>query len=247
MAITRLPSSYSSLLPQYFATTPSNVESKKFSGTAEESVKPAIDELLNLIQEFVKQFAQDGFEGAGQKPAPVGGASNGRCGGGGGGGGGGELPFSLEGEQTPPELGFQQPGSPQTPFSGSGNGDAVAEEIAQDAVSWNYDRSPGKSFDDAVANENNFDASKSGICTDMALEAAQRFEAEGIDARVVGGKTDKGNHAWVEYKGADGQWKAFDPTAAATTKDAQTALDPYNGNTYQYGETIGIYEEIPAI
>lgn len=79
----------------------------------------------------------------------------------------------------------------------------------------------------------------------MALEAVQRFEAAGVEARVVGGETNKGNHAWVEYKGEDGQWKRFDPTAAACTKDANQAINTDN-NVYDYGNIIATYDEVPA-
>ena len=119
------------------------------------------------------------------------------------------------------------------PSSGK-SAEQVAQDIAKDATSWNYDYSGGKTWDAAMNNASNFDASKSGVCVDMAIEAEQRFEQAGVDARVVFGKTDRGDHAWVEFKDDKGQYQAFDPTAAACTKKADEAITPYDGSAYKY-------------
>jgi transglutaminase-like putative cysteine protease len=123
-------------------------------------------------------------------------------------------------------------GTQQTTHS---NPDAVAQQIAQNATGWNYDNSGGKTWDQTVANENNFDQSKSGVCVDMATEAAQEFEAQGVNARVVFGDTNLGGHAWVEYQEPDGSWASFDPTAAACSKNADAAITPMDNGIYQYG------------
>ncbi|MBN8471192.1 transglutaminase domain-containing protein [Corallococcus exiguus] len=119
------------------------------------------------------------------------------------------------------------------PSSGK-SADAVAQDIAKEATSWKYDYSGGKTWDAAMKNSSNFDASKSGVCVDMAIEAEQRFEQAGVDARVVFGNTDRGAHAWVEFKDDKGQFQAFDPTAAACTKKADDAITPYDSGAYQY-------------
>ncbi|MBZ4332881.1 transglutaminase-like domain-containing protein [Corallococcus sp. AS-1-12] len=119
------------------------------------------------------------------------------------------------------------------PSSGK-SADAVAQDIAKEATSWKYDYSGGKSWDAAMKNAGNFDASKSGVCVDMAIEAEQRFEQAGVDAQVVFGNTDQGLHAWVEFKDDKGQFQAFDPTAAACTKKADDAITPYDGGAYKY-------------
>lgn len=246
MSISRLPSSSSYRLPPRAPVAPAET---KYADAPASKQQPSIDELMKLLQELIKALTQDGFEPS-QKGGGGGGGGGGIPGGGGGGGGGvppAGGPGGLEalGEGGPTDLGLDSPPGQGPSFNGSGNADAVAQQIAQDATSWNYDNSGGKSFDAAVGYENTFDASKSGICTDMAVEAAQRFEAAGIDARVVGGETNKGNHAWVEYKGADGEWKRFDPTAAACTKDASQAINTDN-NVYNYGNVIAYYEDVPA-
>ncbi|WP_434300300.1 transglutaminase-like domain-containing protein [Corallococcus exiguus] len=119
------------------------------------------------------------------------------------------------------------------PSSGK-SADQVAQDIAKEATSWKYDYSGGKTWDAAMKNSSNFDASKSGVCVDMAIEAEQRFEQAGVDARVVFGDTDRGAHAWVEFKDDKGQFQAFDPTAAACTKKADDAITPYDSGAYQY-------------
>lgn len=123
--------------------------------------------------------------------------------------------------------------SAKGPSSGK-SADQVAQDIAKEATSWKYDYSGGKTWDAAMKNASNFDASKSGVCVDMAIEAEQRFEQAGVDARVVFGKTDRGDHAWVEFKDDKGQYQAFDPTAAACTKKADDAITPYDSGAYQY-------------
>lgn len=119
------------------------------------------------------------------------------------------------------------------PSSGK-SADQVAQDIAKEATSWKYDYSGGKTWDAAMKNASSFDASKSGVCVDMAIEAEQRFEQAGVDARVVFGKTDRGDHAWVEFKDDKGQFQAFDPTAAACTKKADDAITPYDSGLYGY-------------
>ncbi|AFE06034.1 hypothetical protein COCOR_04796 [Corallococcus coralloides DSM 2259] len=119
------------------------------------------------------------------------------------------------------------------PSSGK-SADQVAQDIAKEATSWKYDYSGGKSWDAAMKNASTFDASKSGVCVDMAIEAEQRFEQAGVDARVVFGNTDRGLHAWVEFKDDKGQFQAFDPTAAACTKKADDAITPYDSGLYGY-------------
>ncbi|RKG90531.1 transglutaminase-like domain-containing protein [Corallococcus terminator] len=119
------------------------------------------------------------------------------------------------------------------PASGKG-AEQVAQDIAREATSWKYDYTGGKSWQSAMDNAANFDTSKAGVCVDMAIEAEQRFEKEGVEAHVVFGKTAEGGHAWVEFKGDDGKWQAFDPTAAACTKKADDAITPYEGGPYHY-------------
>lgn len=119
------------------------------------------------------------------------------------------------------------------PSSGK-SADQVAQDIAKEATSWKYDYSGGKSWDAAMKNASTFDATKSGVCVDMAIEAEQRFEQAGVDARVVFGNTDRGLHAWVEFKDDKNQFQAFDPTAAACTKKADDAITPYDSGLYGY-------------
>ncbi|RKG59177.1 transglutaminase domain-containing protein [Corallococcus sp. CA054B] len=119
------------------------------------------------------------------------------------------------------------------PSSGK-SADQVAQDIAKEATSWKYDYSGGKTWDAAMKNASTFDASKSGVCVDMAIEAEQRFEKAGVEARVVFGNTDRGAHAWVEFKDDKGQFQAFDPTAAACTKKADDAITPYDSGLYGY-------------
>ncbi|WP_338281588.1 transglutaminase domain-containing protein [Corallococcus caeni] len=129
-----------------------------------------------------------------------------------------------------------EPSKPQGakgPSSGK-SADQVAQDIAKEATSWKYDYSGGKTWDAAMKNAGNFDASKSGVCVDMAIEAEQRFEQAGVEARVAFGNTDQGLHAWVEFKDDKGQFQAFDPTAAACTKKADDAITPYDGGAYKY-------------
>jgi transglutaminase-like putative cysteine protease len=64
-------------------------------------------------------------------------------------------------------------------------------------------------------------ADKSGNCCDLAQVAIEEFRKRGIQARrVLGdiqGKSYSGGHYWCEYMDREtGQWKFFDPTAAAT-------------------------------
>ncbi len=120
--------------------------------------------------------------------------------------------------------------------------DAVAQRIAQEATGWNYDHSGGKTWDQTMANESNFDSSKSGVCTDMAVEAAQKFEQAGVNARVVFGETGQGNHSWVEYQDKNGQWQMFDPTAAAGSKNADSAITPMDNGLYNYGRAFEFHE-----
>jgi len=264
MSISRLSSSSAYRLPPSSQPAPSPIEAKKFGDAPGAGQQQGLDELLRLLQELVKQLSQDGFEpsekgagggggggGGGGIPGGGGGGGGGGIPGGGGGGGGGGIPqVAGPSELGPTDLGLDSPSGSQGPspsFSGAANADAVAQEIAQDATNWNYDNSGGKTWEQTVGNENTFDGSKSGVCTDMALEAAQRFEAAGVDARIVMGETDRGNHAWVEYKGADGQWKGFDPTTAACTDNTQEALNPYQGDAYHYGQVLELHDEIPTI
>ena len=130
--------------------------------------------------------------------------------------------------------------SPST--SKASDPDAVAQKIAKDATGWKYDHTGGKTWEQTKANENRFDQSKSGVCTDMAMEAAQRFKKEGVDARVKFGDTDRGHHAWVEYQDSKGQWKEFDPTAAAGSKNADAAITPRDNGLYNYGKAFSTYE-----
>lgn len=121
------------------------------------------------------------------------------------------------------------------------DGDAVAKKIAKHATHWHYDNTGGKTWQQTLANEDRFDRTKSGVCTDMALQAAQEFERKGVDARVKFGHTSRGNHAWVQYRD-DGKWKMFDPTAAACTKNAKTAITPRDNGLYNYGSTFSTYD-----
>jgi hypothetical protein len=134
-----------------------------------------------------------------------------------------------------------RPSGAGAPGAGASDPDAVANQIAQRAAGWNYDHSGGKTWGQTLSNEGTFDGSKSGVCTDMALEAAQQFKDAGVNARVVFGQTDRGNHAWVEYQDKNGEWKAFDPTAAACTKDPASAITPMDNGLYGYGRTITEY------
>jgi hypothetical protein len=97
-----------------------------------------------------------------------------------------------------------------------------------------------------LSNENNFERSHSGVCTDMALEAAQAFEKKGVNAKVAFGHTSRGNHAWVEYQGPGGKWKMFDPTAAACTRNAKAALTPRDNGCDQYGSVIDTFTPPPG-
>jgi Skp family chaperone for outer membrane proteins len=56
----------------------------------------------------------------------------------------------------------------------------VAQRIAQEATGWNYDYSGGKTWDQTMDNEGTFDSTKSGVCADMAVEAAQKFEESSV-------------------------------------------------------------------
>ncbi|WP_434391226.1 transglutaminase domain-containing protein [Melittangium boletus] len=206
-----------------------------------------LDAVVQQIQQLLKKLNSDGFDAA---PKGAGGA--GKCGSAGRAGGAGNA-GATQGVSAPesaqktsaPKNAIAPESAPKAPApKGAANADEVAKEIAQDATNWKYDYSGGKSFDQAVRNEDTFDSGKAGVCTDMALEAAQRFEAKGVDARVVAGETDRGLHAWVEYKGEDGQYKRFDPTAA-TTKDASKAIDT-DSNGYGYGKIVETYNDIPA-
>jgi hypothetical protein len=69
-----------------------------------------------------------------------------------------------------------------------------------------------------------------------------RFEKEGVNAKVVFGETDLGNHAWVEYQDSKGQWQQFDPTAAASSKNADSAITPLDNGLYNYGKAFANYE-----
>lgn len=150
------------------------------------------------------------------------------------------TPAPAEARPTPPPAQAQGAKGPSTGKSA----DAVAQDIAKEATSWKYDYSGGKTWDAAMKNASNFDATKSGVCVDMAVEAEQRFEQAGVDARVVFGKTAQGDHAWVEFKDDKGQYQAFDPTAAACTKKADDAITPYDGGPYQYQ---GVTEKHDAV
>jgi hypothetical protein len=128
---------------------------------------------------------------------------------------------------TPPAQGAKGP-------SNGKSADAVAQDIASDATKWTYDYTGGKTWDAAMKNADTFDKTKAGVCVDMAIEAEQRFEQAGVEARVVFGKTAQGDHAWTEFKDDKGNWQAFDATAAACTKKADDAITPYDGGPYQY-------------
>jgi hypothetical protein len=132
--------------------------------------------------------------------------------------------------------------SPVSSTSPSADPDAVAQQIAQEATGWTYDHSGGKTWSSTLSNEGTFDGTKSGVCADMAVEAAQRFEEQGVNARVVFGRTQQGNHAWVEYQNANGDWQMFDPTAAACTKNAADAITPQDNGLYGYGSAFDYYE-----
>lgn len=126
--------------------------------------------------------------------------------------------------------------------SKASNPEAVAQKVAKEATGWNYDHTGGKTWEQTKANENRFDSTKSGVCTDMAMDAAQRFKKEGVNARVAFGDTDRGNHAWVEYQNSKGQWEKFDPTAAATSKNADAAITPMDNGMYNYGKAFATYD-----
>jgi hypothetical protein len=135
--------------------------------------------------------------------------------------------------------------SPVNSTSPSAAPDAVAQRIAQEATGWTYDHTGGKTWSQTLGNEDRFDGSKAGVCTDMACEAAQRFEEAGVNARVVFGNTQQGNHAWVEYQDKNGDWQMFDPTAAACSKNAADAITPRDNGLYGYGNAFS-YFEAPA-
>ncbi|RYZ41922.1 MAG: transglutaminase domain-containing protein [Myxococcaceae bacterium] len=142
---------------------------------------------------------------------------------------------AVQQKSVPPQAAAPTPATQDAKGPASGKGaEAVAQDIAKDATSWKYDYTGGKSWQSAMDNASNFDTSKAGVCVDMAIEAEQRFEKEGVEAHVVFGKTAEGGHAWVEFKGDDGKWQAFDPTAAACTKKADDAITPYEGGPYHY-------------
>lgn len=164
-------------------------------------------------QRFQQNWQRDSFEPSkaqAQKPQPA--------------------PAPAQAQPTPPPAQAQ---GAKGPSSGK-SADQVAQDIAKEATSWKYDYSGGKTWDAAMKNAGNFDASKSGVCVDMAIEAEQRFEQAGVDAHVVFGNTDRGAHAWVEFKDDKGQMQAFDPTAAACTKKADDAITPYDSGLYGY-------------
>ncbi|AEI67426.1 transglutaminase domain-containing protein [Corallococcus macrosporus] len=123
--------------------------------------------------------------------------------------------------------------------------DAVAQDIAKQATEWTYDYTGGKAWDAAMKNAGTFDKTQAGVCVDMAIEAEQRFEKAGVDARVVFGKTGRGDHAWVEFKDDQGKYQAFDPTAAACTKKADDAITPYDNNLYNYGSIFQTHQAVP--
>ncbi|MBL0694390.1 transglutaminase domain-containing protein [Comamonas sp. JC664] len=139
------------------------------------------------------------------------------------------APAKAQGEKGPP--------------SGK-SADAVAKDIAQQATDWTYDYTGGKTWDAAMKNASTFDKTQAGVCVDMAIEAEQRFEKAGVDARVVFGKTGRGDHAWVEFKDDKGEYQAFDPTAAACTKKADDAITPYDNNLYNYGSIFQTHQAV---
>ncbi|NVJ10412.1 transglutaminase domain-containing protein [Myxococcus sp. AM001] len=150
-------------------------------------------------------------------------------------------PTPAQAQPTPPP---EQAQGAKGPSSGK-SADGVAQDIAKQATSWKYDYSGGKTWDAAMKNASTFDKTQSGVCVDMAIEAEQRFEQAGVDARVVFGKTDRGDHAWVEFKDDKGQYQAFDPTAAACTKKADDAITPYDSGKYQYQGVTQTHQAVP--
>jgi transglutaminase-like putative cysteine protease len=149
--------------------------------------------------------------------------------------------FSPAPNKAPPVSGVGD----TAPSNSNANPEQVAQQIAQRAAGWNYDNTGGKTWTQSVNNENTFDGSGSGVCADMALEAAQEFEKAGVEARVVYGNTAQGNHAWVEFKDSSGNWQMFDPTAAACSKDPNAAITPKDNGLYNYGSAFELHDAPP--
>ncbi|TSC34153.1 transglutaminase-like domain-containing protein [Corallococcus sp. Z5C101001] len=179
-------------------------------------------------QQFQQAYQRDSFEPAkSQKPSPT--------------------PPPAQAQNTPAPAQPQNAAAPAQGAKGPSSGkstDQVAQDIAKEATTWKYDYTGGKTWDAAMNNAQNFDTSKAGVCVDMAIEAEQRFEAQGVDAHVVFGKTAEGDHAWVEFKDDQGGWQAFDPTAAACTKKADDAITPYDGGPYHYQGVTETHEAV---
>ncbi|AKQ66103.1 hypothetical protein A176_003015 [Myxococcus hansupus] len=192
-------------------------EGAKTEGTKGACPKPA-------ESRFQQNWRTDSFEPSktqGQKPRPTPPPAKEQS---------APAPAQAQGEKGPP--------------SGK-SADAVAQDIAKQATEWTYDYTGGKSWDAAMKNAGTFDKTRAGVCVDMAIEAEQRFEKAGVDARVVFGKTGRGDHAWVEFKDDKGKYQAFDPTAAACTKKADDAITPYDNNLYNYGSIFQTHQAVP--
>ncbi len=99
----------------------------------------------------------------------------------------------------------------------------AAQEIAREMAGYKYEFYYNERK--SVART---EGSRAGNCKDLADVAIEKFRQRGVQARLVLGdvrsKSYTGGHYWVEYQEADGQWRFFDPTGAATNKSAQRAF-----------------------
>lgn len=85
-------------------------------------------------------------------------------------------------------------------------------------------------------------SSKGGNCKDLADVAMQKFKEQGIKTQLILGDVKlsdySGGHYWIKYQDpSTGQWKFFDPTAAASNHSAERAFKGCHG-TYSTGKVV---------
>lgn len=116
---------------------------------------------------------------------------------------------------------------------GSTTANAAVNSVANEMAGYTYQFY----YNDKKSNAST-DSSKSGNCVDLAQSTVAKLKAKGVEARVIdgnyAGSSYNGGHDWVQYKDTDGQWKFFDPTAAAEYHSAAKGFSGLNG-TYSSG------------